>query len=167
MTRRLQIGAGAAALAAGLALASCGADAPAAIDPPTGEATTATVDGILAIEDDDSGVLGSIELPRPDWLPSDMPLPGDAHIYITTRIPRGGDPDLFMLQAKSKVDSEAYAKAFFDWAQAKGLKPEMDDKPGRTTRLVGFTGAGDSPAMLQVISREGYRDIVISFAGPL
>lgn len=154
------------ALALAISLAGCG-DGAGGADASEKAATGDRVDGILAIEDGDKSLLGSVNLPRPDWMPHDMPLPQDAHIYLATRIPRNGEPDLFMVQAKSLVDAKAYADAFFDWANSRNLNPELNDTPGAKTKLVGFTGAADSPAMTQVISRDGYRDIIITFAGPL
>lgn len=149
-----------------LSLAGCGDGAGGSEASGTSDGG-GQVDGILAIDDGDEGLLGSVNLPKPDWVPNGMPLPKDAHIYLATHIRRGSEPDLFMLQAKSFVDAKSYADAFYDWAKGKNLKPELNDKPGAKTTLVGFTGAGDSTAMTQVISRDGYRDIVISFAGPL
>ncbi|MGI9375584.1 MAG: hypothetical protein ACR2PC_05705 [Tsuneonella suprasediminis] len=153
-------------LALAMSLAGC-SDGAGGGDVSEKGATGNQVEGVLTIEDGDESLLGSVNLPRPDWMPQDMPLPQDAHIYLATHIPRNGEPDLYMVQAKSLVDAKAYADAFFDWAKNRNLNPELNDKPGAKTKLVGFTGAGDSPAMTQVISRDGYRDIIITFAGPL
>ncbi|WP_123639931.1 hypothetical protein [Tsuneonella flava] len=149
-----------------MSLAGCGDGAGGAGVSEKG-ATGNRANGILPVEDGDESLLGSVNLPSPDWMPQDMPLPQDAHIYLATHIPRNGEPDLFMVQAKSLVDAKAYADAFYEWAKNRNLNPELNDKPGAKTKLVGFTGAGDSPAMTQVISRDGYRDIIITFAGPL
>ena len=124
------------------------------------------VGGILAIEDGDEGLLGSVNLPRPDWLPAGMPFPDDAHIMLTTHIPRDGEPDLFMVQANSFVKPAPYAHIFLEWAEAKGLDPEQDARFGDERPVVGFKGADGSPASLQTTPQDGgLSRIMIAFAG--
>ncbi|OCC23620.1 hypothetical protein MB02_10645 [Croceicoccus estronivorus] len=150
---------GALAFILALSIAGCGdgaSDSQASGEAPAGN----QIDGSRG----DEGLLGRVNLPRPDWFPAGMPFPNDAHIYLATHIRRDDEPDMFMLQANSFVEPVSYARAFYDWAEAKGLKPERDS---RYDLVVGFDGADGSPATLQVLAKDGYTQIVIAYAGQL
>lgn|GEM_PF-5370797 len=159
---------GALALALTISCAGCGDGSGGNTDVSTSEHVAGGMGGLLEIEDGDEELLGSVNLPRPDWLPAGMPFPDDAHIYLATHIRREGDPDLFMIQANSFVKPASYAHAFHKWAKSKGLEPEQDARYGDERPVVGFKGADDSPASLQVLPQDGgFSRITIAFAGPL
>lgn len=155
-------------LAAALLLAGCGDGAQGDAQASAAAGGGNAVEGLLAIDDGDEGLLGSVNLPRPDWLPGGMPFPQDAHIYLTTHIPRDGEPDIFMVQANSFVKPGPYAQAFLEWAEAKGLDPEKSARFDAAKPVIAFKGADGSPASLQVLPQDGgFSQIVITFAGPL
>ena len=96
---------GTLALVLALSLAGCGDGAGGSEASGTNDSGS-QVDGILAIDDGEEGLLGSVKLPKPDWMPNGMPLPKDAHIYLAThrRVSRR------KAQAKNSI-KKAQAKA--------------------------------------------------------
>ncbi|WP_109806163.1 hypothetical protein [Sphingosinithalassobacter portus] len=168
MTLPFRVAGPALALALSLSLAGCGGGTAERTDRSDDDAKVGAAGDFFEIEDGDKRLLGSVNLPRPDWLPAGMPFPADAHIVLVTHIKRDAQPDLFMIQANSFVKPAPYAQAFLLWAESKGLDPERDARYGDDRPVVGFKGADGSPASLQITPQEGgVSRIMIAFAGPL
>ncbi|MCB2087848.1 MAG: hypothetical protein R3E18_06810 [Sphingomonadaceae bacterium] len=154
-----------AAAATGLLLASCGGGP---IDDD-GEVITSEAGGdsvSIAISDDDA--LGSINMPRPNWLPADFPLPNDARIFITVA-KQEQTPKIYMLQAYSRQDGEQIADRVVAWGKARGLTAERLEAGANNIHLASLEkGNGLDNANLQVHDKEdGVRQIVFAVSGDL
>ena len=113
--------------------------------------------------------LGSVNLPRPDWLPADFPLPADAHITIVSTN-TDTTPRMFQLQARTMAEKDAFMADFRRWAEARGLHP-VDEGSNlnldSTFSIMSFDGVKFSPSNLQVTDEGGkYRRIILSVVGP-
>ena len=149
------------ALALPLLLAGCGGSAS---DDDGSEVITAGTGGnevILGSDDGDGRGLGSVNLPRPDWLPADFPLPRDAHIFIT--VDRGDQPTpIFMIQARTRADGEEIADAVVAWAKGRGLEAERLKSHSDMLHLASFNkGNGRDSASLQVHDKDDGANTII------
>lgn len=123
-------------------------------------------DAVAVGLDDGDGGLGSVNLPRPAWLPADFPLPQDARIFITVEREQQ-DPPIYMIQARTRSDGQAVADAVVDWALARGLQAERLESPGPGHHIATLAkGNGLENANLQVFDKEGgIRQIVFAVSG--
>lgn len=114
----------------------------------------------LGMDEDDSG-LGSVNLPRPDWLPADFPLPADTHIFITVAKPEQ-TPPIYMIQARTHEDGEEIADAFVAWAKTRGLESDRLQSHSDEIHLASLAkGNGLENASLQVHDKEGGVKLII------
>lgn len=121
----------AALVAASCMLAAC-----------SGEAQQGTAERAKALSPEEARLLGSVNLPRPDWLPEGFPLPADAHIYIAVKI--NSQPPSYQLQARTLEETGEIWDALIQWGMDENLKTE-DALAGReigTTRVMAISGQG-------------------------
>ncbi|GGD79327.1 hypothetical protein [Croceicoccus mobilis] len=75
----------------------------------------------------DAKDLGSVDLPRPAWLPADFPLPADAHIFTTVNNDKQ-TPPIYMIQARTRASGDEVADAAVKWGletSVKNLRPKQ------------------------------------------
>lgn len=154
--RRLALLAAPALLLAGCDSGSAAADAAGAPDSSASSGKA-------------SSALGSVNLPRPDWLPADFPLPADAHITIVSTH-TDTTPRMFHLQARTMADKDAFMADAMRWAEARGLHPSDEGsnvKLDSAFSIMSFDGVQFSPSNMQVTDEGGkYRRIILSVVGP-
>ena len=153
----------ASAIAATLLIVGCGDDASDTLEYD-GESGSVSAD--LSYQDGDG--LGSVNLPRPDWMPASLPLPKDAHIYVTTENKLDVRP-IRMLQARSMEEPEKIAGSFMEWARANGLDPKDQSSPSVPHLTnISFNDSSGHPSTFQVMRNEGEpNNIVIAIVGDL
>lgn len=118
---------------------------------------------ILGENDGDGRGLGSVNLPRPAWLPADFPLPRDTHIFITVDQSDQSTP-IFMIQARTHADGEAICDAVVAWAKGRGLDAERLKSHSDKLHLASFgKGNGLDNASLQVHDKDdGVNTIILA-----
>lgn len=126
-------------------------------------------EGLTAVAvgmDEDDGELGSVNLPRPAWLPADFPLPADSRIFITVA-KEDQDPVIYMIQARTRGDGEEIADNFVAWAKSKGLQGERLQSHSDAIHLASLEhGNSLESASLQVHDKEGgIRQIILAVNG--
>ena len=140
------------ATAMALTLAACGnsSEADGEIIVSDGSETAVAV----GMSDEKDEGLGMINMPRPVWLPSDFPLPADAHIFITVA-KEEQTPPIYMLQARTRADGEKVADDFVAWAKSRGMKANRVESRTDSIHLASLeTGNGRENANLQVHEKE-------------
>lgn len=152
----------AAALALGLMLASCGGG------DDNGKTINAKGEGASLTMADPSGAgdgLGSVNLPRPAWLPDGFPLPADARIFITYAKDKQA-PRLYMIQARTRARGGTVIDDFLGWAKANGLKARRLESANVKVNLASLEGDEENNANIQVLEREdGVSTIVLAVTG--
>lgn len=141
-------------------IAACGGDGESdTISNNSG--TTVT----FGLDDNDDG-LGSVNLPRPAWLPADFPLPADSKIFITMA-KEDQDPVIYMIQARTRGDGEEIADNFVAWAKSRGLESERLKSHSDAIHLASLEhGNSLESASLQVHDKEGgIRQIILAVNG--
>lgn len=151
-------------VAAALGLAGC--DGTGAGED--GEVLTSEVDGnsvSVAMSDDGGETLGSVKLPRPDWLPDDFPLPRDARIYAVVAQEKQ-TPPIYMIQARTMSGGEEVVNAFIEWADRRGLKAERNKSPNVQIHIASIDQGSNSRAELQVHQQDnGVNNIILAANG--
>jgi hypothetical protein len=151
---------GLALLASALLLVACDAGSASA---------GAEASGSTAAMGKERDPLGSVNLPRPDWLPADFPLPADAHITIVSTN-TDTTPKMFQLQARTMAEKDAFMADAMRWAEARGLHPVDEGsnvKLDSAFSIMSFDGVQFSPSNMQVTDEGGkYRRIILSVVGP-
>lgn len=105
--------------------------------------------------------LGSVDLPRPDWLPDDLPLPEDAHIYLSATH-SNAQPAIHQLQARTMEDPASVAQAFIEWARGAGLEPVDESRASQPDiAVVSFRGESFNHSNLQVYRHDGGPNAII------
>ena len=108
----------------------------------------------VGMSDEEDEGLGMINMPRPVWLPTDFPLPADAHIFITVA-KEEQTPPIYMLQARTRADGEKVADDFVAWAKSRGMKADRVESRTDSIHLASLeTGNGLENANLQVHEKE-------------
>ncbi|WP_086608663.1 hypothetical protein [Erythrobacter donghaensis] len=147
-------------LAPALLLAGCDSGSASADAGASGSPVTASKSG---------DALGSVNLPRPDWLPADFPLPADAHITIVSTN-TNTTPKMFQLQARTMAEKDVFMADAMRWAEARGLHPVDEGsnvKLDSAFSIMSFDGVQFSPSNMQVTDEGGkYRRIILSVVGP-
>lgn len=155
------------AIAAALALAGCGGS-DAGDDGDDGDVLTSQIDGnsvSVAMSDDGGETLGSVKLPRPDWLPDDFPLPRDARIYAVVAQEKQ-TPPIYMIQARTMSGGEEVVNAFIEWAGKRGLEANRNNSPNAQLFIASIEQGSDSRAELQIFQEEnGVNNIVLAANG--
>lgn len=152
------------ATAMALTLAACGnsSEADGEIIVSDGSETAVAV----GVSDEEDEGLGMINMPRPVWLPTDFPLPADAHIFITVAKEEQAPP-IYMLQARTRADGEKVADDFVAWAKSRGMKANRVESRTDSIHLASLeTGNGLENANLQVHEKEdGIRVMILAASG--
>lgn len=151
-------------VAAALGLAGCGGTGAG----EDGEVLTSEVDGnsvSVAMSDDGGETLGSVRLPRPDWLPDDFPLPRDARIYAVVAQEKQ-TPPIYMIQARTMSGGEEVVNAFIEWADRRGLQAERNNSPNVQIHIASIDQGNNSRAELQVHKQDnGVNNIILAANG--
>jgi hypothetical protein len=140
-------------------LVGCDSDEPSANRDGSAQSRGAATDNVL----------GSVNLPRPDWLPQDFPLPADAHIYLAA-VSKTSSPKMFQLQARTMAEKDDIMADVARWAERRGLNPSEEGNGANlpdTFRILSFDGVRFNPSNMQVTDEGGkYRRIILSVVGP-
>lgn len=157
------------AMALGLLVAGCGSPGAENGDGEVIRAGNGASGDAVAVgrsdDDEDGSELGSVNLPRPAWLPADFPLPADAHIYITVANEQQS-PKIYMIQARTRSGGDPVANAVVAWAKSKGLEAERLQSHSDKLQLASFSHDVNNSGNLQVhVKPNGVNNIILAVTG--
>lgn len=106
-------------------------------------------------------LLGSVDLPAPDWLPEHFPLPDDSHIYSKTEV--GSVPPAHQLQARTMDALDDIRDAIVQWGLDSNIKVQVG-RAGPEMEVMGISGGGFGGASsIQIIEEaRGNRRIILT-----